>query len=500
MKKQKGGDAVKKLHILLAALLLVSLILPVQAAQNVSWHLHGGTLTITGQGAMEDYPSAAAAPWYNRRAEVQKILISDGITAIGSNSFTFCQNLTQVSLPAGLLSIGKNAFWGCENLTGISLPDSLEYMGTCAFFGSGLTAVTVPAGVTVLEQGVFAQCGQLNTAALPETMVAIHKDAFSRCYSLQELTLPAALETVGEHAFFACVQLKDLTFRENLSEIDTAAFYGCSKLETLRFTGSAPKLAQLAFLGVTATVHYPIQDETWKNIAGNGYGGTITWADGCTHNYTSTFTEPTCESRGYTTYTCTICGHRYDALFIDALGHSFTQYVSDGNATLDADGTKTAPCDRGCGQTHTVTDEGSRLNATLSSNVYRIEEETIHCVSAATTAAQFCANLSSKNVQLLKDGTPLQDGDIVGTGTVVQLLQGAQVVRSWRIIVTGDINGDGKITLSDMLMVKSHILKKTTLEGIQAQAADTSGDHGISVTDFIQIKAHILGKSQIEAK
>ena len=51
-----------------------------------------------------------------------------------------------------------------------------------------------------------------------------------------------------------------------------------------------------------------------------------------------------------------------------------------------------------------------------------------------------------------------------------------------------------------MLMVKSHILKKTTLEGIRAQAADTSGDHGISVTDFIQIKAHILGKSQIEAK
>ena len=115
----------KKLHILLAALLLISLILPVQAAQNVSWQLNDGTLTITGQGAMEDYPSAAAAPWYNRRAEIQKILISDGITAIGSNSFTFCQNLAQVSLPAGLLSIGKNAFWGCESLTGISLPDSL---------------------------------------------------------------------------------------------------------------------------------------------------------------------------------------------------------------------------------------------------------------------------------------------------------------------------------------------------------------------------------------
>jgi hypothetical protein len=491
---------VKKLHILLAALLLISLILPVQAAQNTGWKLEGGTLTITGQGAMADYPSAAAAPWYSRRSEIQTIVISDGITAIGSNSFTFCQNVTQVSLPAGLLSIGKNAFWGCESLTGISLPDSLEYMGTCAFFGSGLTAVTVPAGVSVLEQGVFAQCGQLKTAALPQTMAAIHKDAFSRCYSLQALNLPAALETVGEHAFFACVQLTELTFRENLSAIDTAAFYGCSKLKTLRFTGLAPKLADLAFLGITATVHYPIRDESWQNVAGNSYGGSITWADGCTHNYTSTFTEPTCESRGYTTYTCTICGHSYDTLFIDPLGHSFTQYISDDNATADTDGTKTAQCDRGCGQTNTVIDEGSRLPANLSSDIYRIEEETIHAVPTGTTAAQFCKNIHQRDIQLLKDGKPLADYDLVSTGTVVQLLRGAQVVRAWVVIVTGDLNGDGEVSISDMLLVKSHILNKTMLEGICAQAADTNGDLGISITDFIQIKAHILGKSQIEAK
>ena len=490
----------KKLHILLAALLLVGFLIPVQAKASTGWTLENGILTITGQGPMEDYATAAAAPWYSCRGEITKILVDGGITAIGSNSFTFCQNVTQVFLPAGLLSIGKNAFWGCENLTSVSLPDSLEYMGTCAFFGSGLTSVTVPAGVTVLEQGVFGQCTNLQTALLPETLAAIHKDAFSRCYALQTLTLPAALETLGEHAFFACVQLKELTFRENLTTIDTAAFYGCSKLATLRFTGSAPKLAELAFLGITATVHYPTGDESWSGISGQNYGGSITWADGCDHNYTSSFTAPTCEAKGYTTYTCTRCGHSYDALWIDPLGHSFTQYVSDGNATTDSDGTKTALCDRGCGQSHTVPDEGSRLNATLSSQVYSIQEETIHCVSTGTTAAQFCANLSSKNVQLLKDGSPLEDRDPVGTGTVLQLLQGAQVVRSWVIIVTGDINGDGTVSISDMLMVKSHILNKTLLEGIQGQAADTNGDHGISVTDFIQIKAHILGKSQIEPK
>jgi hypothetical protein len=51
-----------------------------------------------------------------------------------------------------------------------------------------------------------------------------------------------------------------------------------------------------------------------------------------------------------------------------------------------------------------------------------------------------------------------------------------------------------------MRQVTAPILKKSVLDGIQAQAADNNGDHSISITDFIQIKAHILGKSQIEVK
>ncbi len=43
-----------------------------------------------------------------------------------------------------------------------------------------------------------------------------------------------------------------------------------------------------------------------------------------------------------------------------ALGHSFINYVSDGNAACTADGTKTAKCDR-CTVTNTITDAGSAL-------------------------------------------------------------------------------------------------------------------------------------------
>ena len=83
---------------------------------------------------------------------------------------------------------------------------------------------------------------------------------------------------------------------------------------------------------------------------------------------------PTCTEAGHEAYVfCTSC-YRYftditctteverDALTSAPLGHSFTDYKPNGDATEEQDGTKTAVCDReGCNETETVTDSGSIL-------------------------------------------------------------------------------------------------------------------------------------------
>ena len=70
--------------------------------------------------------------------------------------------------------------------------------------------------------------------------------------------------------------------------------------------------------------------------------------------------EPTCTEPGHE------AGYEIDgvlvAVTISAKGHSFTDYVSDNNATYTEDGTKTAYCDHpGCTETHTIPDPGTRL-------------------------------------------------------------------------------------------------------------------------------------------
>ena len=58
---------------------------------------------------------------------------------------------------------------------------------------------------------------------------------------------------------------------------------------------------------------------------------------------------------------CKSCGTKIkDGKVIKALGHKFTKYVSDNNATTTKDGIKTARCDNGCGTKNTVVDKGSK--------------------------------------------------------------------------------------------------------------------------------------------
>ena len=77
------------------------------------------------------------------------------------------------------------------------------------------------------------------------------------------------------------------------------------------------------------------------------------------HGYESVVTAPTCYEKGYTTHTCGNCSDSYTDTEVDALGHSFTNYESNGDATCEENGTETAVCDNGCGKEDTREDEDS---------------------------------------------------------------------------------------------------------------------------------------------
>ncbi len=87
----------------------------------------------------------------------------------------------------------------------------------------------------------------------------------------------------------------------------------------------------------------------------------------------------------------------------------------------------------------------------------------------------------------------------VFTGDIVQILDSkGTVIKEFTILVKGDVNGDGVITVKDAFGIKRQILGEAGLVGVYKSAADVNGDGTVSVKDAFQIKRHILGEEKIK--
>lgn len=100
---------------------------------KISWTLSDGVLTISGNGNMDTYSDITTIPWFSRRKEIIKIVVSDGITRISSYSFAQCFNLEEISLPSTLYNVDDHAFYNCEKLKKVSIPSSVLKIGEQAF-------------------------------------------------------------------------------------------------------------------------------------------------------------------------------------------------------------------------------------------------------------------------------------------------------------------------------------------------------------------------------
>lgn len=84
---------------------------------NLTWNLdNAGVLTISGTGAMKKWELSDTVPWNDYKNSILEIIISEGITNVGSYGFTSCQKLTKVDFPTTIKTIDEGAFGYCISL------------------------------------------------------------------------------------------------------------------------------------------------------------------------------------------------------------------------------------------------------------------------------------------------------------------------------------------------------------------------------------------------
>ena len=133
------------------------------------------------------------------------------VTSIGNSAFSWCIDLTSVTIPNSVTSISGYAFFDCSGLTSVIIPNSVTSIGNGAFSRcSGLTSVTIPNSVTSISQGAFEDCSGLTSVTIPNSVESIGSSAFSGCTSLTSITIPNSVTSIGEQAFANCDEMTDV--------------------------------------------------------------------------------------------------------------------------------------------------------------------------------------------------------------------------------------------------------------------------------------------------
>lgn len=134
-------------------------------SSNVIATLKGTTLTISGEGYMDNYryfishSNKRIAPWYGE--SITSVVIEDGVEDIGEAAFKNCIGLHSVIIAESVTSIGIGAFANCSALERINIPKSVEHIGYNAFSGcKTLKTVTIPCDITI---SAFRNCESLTT-------------------------------------------------------------------------------------------------------------------------------------------------------------------------------------------------------------------------------------------------------------------------------------------------------------------------------------------------
>lgn len=171
---------------------------------------------------------------YEEPSKLTSVVISDGITTIGSYAFAFNESLVEITIPDSVTRIGRAALKEC-GFSSIRLPSGLTSINNEMFTGcANLTEVIFPEGLTTIGESAFEDCTSLSSIAIPNGVELIDLATFSGCTNLKTIQLPASVNDIGAFAFWGCTSLKEINLPNGVTDIGADAFADCSSLESLK--------------------------------------------------------------------------------------------------------------------------------------------------------------------------------------------------------------------------------------------------------------------------
>ena len=184
----------------------------------------GQSYTLKGRGEAADSdivipcaymgkPVTAVAALAFYRDKLKSITIPDSVTYIGGRALYDCTELESITVP--FIGDGTNE----------TLPLSHLFVGSNSSTPASLKNVTITNG-TMIGNGSFRDCKNIETITLNEGIASIGQDAFYGCSSLKSVNIPDRVATIGSYAFGGTAAEIKWGDSPTVTEIQENAFRG----------------------------------------------------------------------------------------------------------------------------------------------------------------------------------------------------------------------------------------------------------------------------------
>ncbi|SDB22190.1 Leucine rich repeat-containing protein [Ruminococcaceae bacterium FB2012] len=281
---------------------------------------NGSAESVTVPSYFGDFKVTKLTNTFYKNKTVKNVVIPETVTELASGVFNGCSELLSVTLPSGISKMDDLTFYECTKLESITIPGGVTEIAKNAFGRCrALKTVTIPKSVTSIGYQAFQSCSDLAKLSIGGGVTEIGTKAFTECNSLKKVTVPGNVKTIGSNAFESCKVLATVNIKKGTSEIGAEAFKACPALTDVTLPDSIKSVGDRAFVNCKNLTEIYIPASV-TNIGDHAFGFGY---------YNSTYTK----------YPLTICCARGSAAEAYAKQYGFAcNYYSGIAGDANADG------------------------------------------------------------------------------------------------------------------------------------------------------------------
>ena len=173
-----------------------------------------------------------------------------------------------IKIPDSVTIIGEGAFYQCSELESVSIGKNVKTIDQVAFSGTGVELVFIsdlsawcmidfktnsshPFNSNSGGGALYLDGNIIRDLEIPDNITLIKQYAFYNCSGFTSVRIPDKVDYIDKYAFAGCSRLNKITFPRSITSIGDGAFSDCSKLEQI-----------ICKKGIPPTISY----NTFKNV------------------------------------------------------------------------------------------------------------------------------------------------------------------------------------------------------------------------------------------